>query len=163
MPLFEHEYFERSRSPDGKSLPIRSAAFLQRMGPVLQVVVSVTKEHAEKLAKQAQPVPEAVAGFALIDTGASITAVDEGVCQKLRLAPTGVVTMSHAGGTERRSCYPVQIVFPGTQLSPLANPMVVSFKPVEAPQRYVLLFGRDLLRNLRMVYHGPAGRIELAF
>jgi len=78
MPLFEHEYFERSRSPDGKSLPIRSAAFLQRMGPVLQVVVSVTKEHAEKLAKQAQPVPEAVAGFALIDTGASITAVDEG-------------------------------------------------------------------------------------
>lgn len=164
MPLFERNYEGVLQSPDGKTKErISPHIILQRTGPLLEVLISVTPEHKQKLAEQGAKPPEAIQGFALIDTGASITAVDEGVCEQLGLTPTGRIKLSHATGTEDRSCYPVQIFFPGTPLPPMGNPQTVSCKLGDGQPRIHLLFGRDLLSRLRMVYHGPAGRIELAF
>ena len=164
MPLFERSYEGVLRSPDGKTKErIPPHIILQRTGPLLEVKISVTPEHQKKLAEQGTSPPEAIQGFALIDTGASITAVDEGVCEQLGLTPTGRVKLHHATGTEDRSCYPIQIFFPGTALPPMGNPQAVSCKLEGGQPRLLLLFGRDLLSRMRMVYHGPAGRIELAF
>ncbi|MEK6643084.1 MAG: hypothetical protein AABZ08_04190 [Planctomycetota bacterium] len=112
------------------------------------------------MAERGAEVPSPISGLALIDTGASITAVDENVCRHLNLAPTDSILMSHAGGQETRECFPVQIMFPGTPLPPVANPRVVSCK-LDAPQ--ILLLGRDLLSLMKFVYNGPQGRIEIAF
>ena len=163
MPLFEHNYTGVVRSPDGKTTRRLSSEWLLRVtGPVLKVSITVTPEHAEKLSHAEGKPPKAVEGFALIDTGASVTAVDEGVCEQLGVTPTGIVKLSHAVGTEERPCYPIQVFFPGTALPPLSNPQAVSCK-LGGEQQTILLFGRDLLSQMRMVYHGPAGRIELAF
>jgi predicted aspartyl protease len=126
----------------------------------LQVVISVTPQHADALAAKGEQPPKPLLGHALIDTGASITAVDEDVCRKLGLFSTGVVKMKHAGGADSRMCYPVQISFPGTPLPQFSNPRAVSCA-LGGP--HILLFGRDLLASLRFVYNGPAGRIEVAF
>ena len=158
MPLFEHNYV--AVTPEGKSSGVPPSAVLAGAGPLLQVAIAVTPEHAAQLSKDGKEPPKPISGYALIDTGASITAVDEGVCQKLGLPSTGVVSMTHAGGDETRSCYPIQLLFPGTPIPPLTNPRVVSCR---MGGNYLLLFGRDLLSGIRMVYNDPAGRIELAY
>jgi len=90
MPLFEHNYEVVWQSPDGKTKKrIPPQLVLRQAGPLLQVAISVTPEHAKKLSQEGVKPPEPIQGSALIDTGASITAVDEGVCQRLGLTPTG--------------------------------------------------------------------------
>lgn len=160
MPLFEHQFSAIGQGHDGKRVRLSPQSTLARFGPVLQVAISITPEHAERLSELGEQPPAPISGLALIDTGASITAVDEEVCLKLGLPATGTVIMSHAAGNEERACYPIQVMFPGSPLPPLASPKVVSCK-LHSPQ--ILLLGRDLLAMLRLVYHGPAGRIELAF
>jgi len=163
MPLFEIQYGGKTQGADGKPQVVPPAVVLQHMGPFLQVAVAVHPQHAEKLITQGQQPPEAVTGMALIDTGASITAVDEAVCQKLGLTPTGVIPMSHAGGSEQRNCYSIQILFPGSPLPSVTIPLAASCNLGAGTQPYIVLFGRNLLARLKMVYNGPAGRIELAF
>ena len=45
-------------------------------GPVLQVEISLAAALVKHLTDQGQPVPQPVAGWALIDTGATAAAVD---------------------------------------------------------------------------------------
>jgi hypothetical protein len=88
--------------------------------------------------------------------------VDESVCQKLGLAPTGEMLMGHAGGAEKRLCYPIQIVFPQMPMPPLICPTAASVNLSGGKQSYILLLGRDLLMRMRLVYNGPMGRIEIS-
>lgn len=159
MPLYEQNY-EGVKSRGGERAAVPPSSVLLQMGPLLQVAISVTPEHAKRLSHDGAKPPDPITGYALIDTGASITAVDEGVCQQLGLSSTGVVKMSHAGGEEERMCYPIQVIFPGSPFPAMTNPRVVS---CTLGNGHLLLFGRDLLSRIRMVYNGPAGRVELAF
>jgi predicted aspartyl protease len=163
MPLFEIQYGGKAQEADSKSQVVPPAVVLQHVGPLLHVAVAVHPQHAERLITQGQQPPEAVTGLALIDTGASITAVDEAVCRKLGLTPTSVVPMSHAGGSEQRNCYSIQILFPGAPLPPITIPLAASCNLSAGLQPYIVLLGRNLLARMKMVYNGPRGRIEIAF
>ena len=99
----------------------------------------------------------------MVDTGASVTAVDEGVCRQLGIKPTDQMKTAHAGGEEVRACYPVQITFPGSPLPSFTSPRTLCVDLQFGKSPYVLLVGRDLLARLKYVYNGPAGRIEIAF
>jgi predicted aspartyl protease len=101
--------------------------------------------------------------LAIIDTGATATAVDEEVCRKLGLQATGTVKTAHAGGSEVRACYPIEISFPGTPFSPFTIPRAMSVNLQFGKTPYILLFGRDLLAKMKFVYNGLAGRFEIAF
>jgi predicted aspartyl protease len=163
MPLFEHQYGGEGFLADGRTVRFLPVKALRDLGPVLHVEISVTHERAAKLASKGREIPKPAAGLALIDTGCSITAVDESICQSLGVEPTSVVRMSHAGGTEERPCYPIRIQFLGTPLPPYAIPRASSVRLSAGKQPYILLLGRDFLSHMKMVYNGPAGRIELAF
>jgi hypothetical protein len=165
MPIFESHIQVRVQRPesDGKVLMMPPQHALQHAGPILQVTVSPTKQHIDALISQGQTPPEAIPGYAIIDTGASMTAVDEDVCRRLGLQPTGSQKTAHAGGPDIRACYPIQVSFPGTPLPSFSTPRAMSVNLQFGKTPYILLFGRDLLARIKFVYNGPAGRIGLAF
>lgn len=163
MPLFEHQLRINQPGQDGRTVSIPPAQSLHVFGPVLQVVVSPTKEHIEALNLKGEVVPQPVSGLAIIDTGATSTAVDEEVCRRLGLNPTGSMKTAHAGGSEERACYPIQISFPNTPFPSVSTPTAMSVNLQFGKTPYILLFGRDMLSAMKFVYNGPAGRFEIAF
>lgn len=58
-------------------------------GPILSIVVGVSRPRADVLIAGGQTVPPPVTVQGLIDTGASCTCIDPGVLQTLSLTPTG--------------------------------------------------------------------------
>lgn len=162
MPLFEFQYEGRRRDKEGKEILIPASTVLARSGPVIQVAVSVTPEHLDVLKAAGRDVPAAVVGFALIDTGASITGVSEEVCQSLGLRPTGVATIHGVGGEKKHNCYAVMIQLPDP-LKPIVGHRVVSFRDLAGNPPPILLLGRDLLHRFKITYNGPYGRLEMDF
>ena len=163
MPTFEVNYGgEGTERKTGKRVRVPPPEALRQLGPAFSVTVSITELERNKRAEFGGETPQPVSGLALIDTGSTVTAVDDKVCAKLKLSPTGVIQLQHAGGGTREApCYPLQVLFPGTPLPPLTASRIASVDLGNAP--YLLLIGRDLLRRLRMVYNGPMGRIEITF
>jgi len=129
-------------------------------GPLIAVEVHVPQPLATLLSQQGKPVPKPVPGSALIDTGASITAVDDSVITSLGVQPVGVTTVHTPSGSAQQNQYPVRFTFPGTNLPELSGTQAIG--SVLLPQGIVALIGRDALRSLILVYNGPAGMITLA-
>jgi predicted aspartyl protease len=163
MPVVEMNFGGEAKR-EGKVSRLSGRDALSFLGPTLTVAISIPPEYQAKLQSTGLPIPSPVVGNALIDTGASKTAVDENVCLKLGLKPTSVIKMAHAGGAENRYCYPILIqLLVGISIAPILIPIAASVNLNVGKQPHILLIGRDFLSNIRMVYNGPMGRIELIF
>jgi hypothetical protein len=137
-------------------------------GPCLPVQVEVPPALAAQLQQTGQAVPAPVAGFALVDTGASVSAVDDTVIQQLGVQPIGMVPVGTAGGPQQQAIYPGRFTFPGTTLPAidfgsllgcnLAGQIVAIH---QGP--LIALLGRDLLQSFVLVYNGPGGTFSLSF
>jgi len=130
------------------------------IGPQLDVEVHVPDALASILTQQGKPIPKPVAGKALIDTGASITAVDGSIIQSLGVQPVGVATVHTPSGSAQQNQYPVKFMFPGSGLPPLIASQAIG--SVLQSQGIVALIGRDSLSSVVFVYNGGAGMITLA-
>lgn len=148
----------------GKAVTIPPSRLIQHVGPVLPVFIMPSPQHIAAVTRASQNPPSPVQGVALIDTGASVTMVDESICRSMGLQPTGFARLSHAvGASDNRPCYAIQISFPNTPLAkPLFHPKVVSGNLQFGNPKYSLLLGRDLMTNMKFVYNGFAGRFEIA-
>lgn len=149
--------------PDGRPVP---AALVQR-GPVLEVAVSVTDEHRKALAKHGEPEPNVVTGLALIDTGASVTCIDDSVAIDAGLPVVDKGRISSATDTPEASVYAGRIV-----LVQKGQIMGVDTAQVEARRAFgvnirnqgiITLIGRDVLSQAILFYSGPEARYTLAF
>lgn len=142
MPIYEVEF-----SPPG--------ALISR-GPCIPIEISLPDALVDQLNQQGQPVPSNIEGDALVDTGASCSAIDHSVCQQLNLQPIGITTIGHAGGEMQTNQYPVRFIFPN---------LTVEFGPVIevelAPYNIKAIIGRDLLSQFMLIYNGPANRFLL--
>ena len=131
---------------------------LRRGGPIFPIEVSLPQTLADYLTKQGVPVPPSIKGNALVDSGASISAVDLSVISSLQISPVGVATISTAAGSVQRDLYPARFILPH---------LVAEFETVIGadlrPQGLVALIGREFLSRFLMIYHGNAGRVILAF
>jgi hypothetical protein len=78
-----------------------SPAALIQIGPVIQVLVGVPTPLAASLQARNLPVPTPVSGLALIDTGATKSAVAESVAQTLGIQPSGIVNVGTAAGMQQ--------------------------------------------------------------
>jgi predicted aspartyl protease len=159
MPILHVQIQAQAQTPDGKTVTIHPAMALQQRGPVLQVVVSVEQNMAQALQQQGQTVPAPKSGFALIDTGASFTCIDEQAAKDLALPIIDVVTMSSASHAQHQcNVYPVQIAVP-----PMLNLQVPrAVGAALAAQGLLALIGRDVLQNCLLVYNGGTGSISLS-
>jgi len=145
------------------------SAGLTGIGPVFPIEVHVPPLIAEALDKAGEPIPSPVSGMALIDTGASITCVNEPVLKdSLKLNPIGVVNAGTANGPVQQNVYPGRLVFPteGWTLD-VDGVMGVNLTGqtinLEPPQDLIALLGRNLLERWIFTYNGPGAMWTVSF
>lgn len=130
-------------------------------GPVLPVEISVPTPLAAHLERQGLQVPTPAVGRALIDTGASVSAVDETVISNLQVSPVRVATVHTPGGLSQQNVYPARFAFPGTPLPAIDFNAVLG--SILKPQGIIALLGRDVLTHFMLIYNGPGGYITLGY
>lgn len=156
MPIFSRRWLDQN-NPGASDIER-----LRRQGPVLPVEIAIPTDLATALQASQTPIPPPHVGFALIDTGASITSVDEQMLIGLGMNPTSVATISTPSAVNvQQPVYACILSFPGTPLPP------IPFNEVVASSLTALgcsaLIGRDILAFCQLVYNGPEGFWTLAF
>ena len=136
-----------------------SAAPLQAIGPTVQVELTIPEELAQYFDRQGIPIPGPVTGIALIDTGASITAVDRSIITQLQISPIGITTVYTPQGSAEQELFPIKLTVAGTAI-------VVNFSQVLGSdlisQGIFALIGRDVLSSCVLVYNGPLSHYSLS-
>lgn len=156
MPIFKVKLLSQGQQP----IPPNNKALLQARGPVVQVQIEVPLALSKQLAASGTAVPQPVAGWALLDTGATSTAVDDSVVSSLGVMPIGVAQVGTAGGPTTHPVYPIRLQIQGVGLA-------IDFGRVTgAPLKgmgLVALIGRDVLSNMILIYDGPSSEFTLTF
>ena len=116
-----------------------------------------------------QAVPTPQVGFALIDTGAASSCVDQPVLTKLGLNPIGNTQVGTAGGLQQRSIYTAKLEFPASPLPSMWFSHLVGvdlsslFFGGDRTKPIVALIGRDFLQQTLLIYNGVSGSFTIAF
>jgi hypothetical protein len=133
---------------------------LAKDGSTLEVEVHVTDRHAKILEDNDKNIPSPQSGKGLIDTGASISAIDVDMLQKLDISPIGATKVSTPSGQATQELYAVKFSFPGKGLPDMTSLNVLGSNLKK--QDICALIGRDILRHCLLVYDGTSGSIMLA-
>ena len=152
MPIYNRHWI----NPNGGGT---DAAQLQHRGPALEIEVSVPPGYAAALIDEKQPVPNAINGTALIDTGAAFTAVDLAILESLLLQPVSTIQVTGPTGDEEQGVYRCQIALLGTHIPPFEQ-MVVGSRLSKFG--HAALIGRDLLAGSLLVCDGVHGQWTIA-
>src|SRR5438128_1298786 len=118
-------------------------------GPLLDVFIGVSLPRENALKKANQPVPPIQTVRGLIDTGASISAIDPSITTALSLVPTGQTTiLTPSTGATAHPCtqYDIRLILS----HPAVNFYIHALAVVEsalAHQGIQALIGRDVLAN----------------
>ena len=136
-----------------------NGAGLQLEGPKIAVEIGVPVVLAEFLERSGLPVPPARKGFALVDTGASITAVDEEVVASLGIQPIGQMKLSTASQSRSAWLYAARLTCTAAAVPVLEALDIVGC--TLQPQGFIALLGRNFLRKVVLVYDGPRGFFKL--
>ena len=157
MPILHSQIAAQAKTPDGKVVQLSPPVALQMRGPVLQVTVTIEQHAGRALLSRGQAVATKT-GWALIDTGASNTCIDEQAAKELGLPVIDVGSMQSASH-EKHACniYPVQIVTPVVTLN---SPRTMG--AALASQGLLVIIGRDVLQSCNLFYNGPAGQFTLS-
>ena len=133
------------------------------MGCHFSVEIHIHPVLAQHLQKQEppQPLPTPVVGRALLDTGATFTAIDRAAASQLNLVPVDTIQSGTADGQRTCPRYPARLVFPGTSIPGINLPRAVGVDLTG--QGFIALLGRDFLSRFVMIYNGPVGQIILSF
>ena len=142
---------------------IPSSVVLAREGPRVPVVARVPTQLDALLRKQGNCVPAPVSGMGLIDTGASLTMVDEAAVRQLGVSPVGETRLGTPQGTCRSLLFPMRISIEVPPNTPMIAAEIarVAVGPL-AQQGLLCLIGRDILQHCLLVYDGLNGRFTIA-
>ncbi len=138
----------------------RQLASLRQTGPILEVVIAEAPPAGDAVAWRAVALPKAVRVVAMIDTGASVTAISSSVVQALDLHEAGLALVSTPATTELVSMrqFKIAVTFPN-------GVRVVTYDVVEAALGATVecLIGRDVLSAAAFLYDGRANDFTLGF
>ena len=132
---------------------------LQLDGPRIAIEIGVPTVLAAFLARSGLPVPPPQRGFALVDTGASITAVDEDVVASLGIQPIGQMKLSTPSQSRPAWLYAARLTC-STMPVPVQEVLDIVGCGLQ-PQGFIALLGRNFLRKVVLVYDGPGGIFSL--
>lgn len=143
--------------------PPRLHPKLTQEGPRIPIEICLPEALIKSFTDNNIIIPAAIPGFALVDTGASITAVDVSMITQLGIAPMGFTDVHTPGSdqTVRQAVYPVGISFVGSGIPPLQFNMVLGSPLLN--QGIIALLGRDILAASILVYNGRLGHFSLSF
>ena len=155
MPVFKIKLHSPGQTP----LPA-NASLLNQLGPQVGVLIDIPEALAKLLAAGGKPAPTPVSGMALIDTGATSSAVDVSVVTALGVNPVGTAQVGTAGGPTTQPVYPIRMQLQGVGLT--INFSRVTGAPLQQ-MGLVALLGRDMLSRMILYYDGPNSEYTLAF
>ena len=142
---------------DSKSVPAPAA--LVQSGPLLPATLTILDSERQMLALRGEPVPTAINGFALIDTGADKTCVDRATADRAGLPVVGKATMHSASHADHEvPVYNGKLSIPGIDDIELEYAMGANLES----QNLIALIGRDFLQAAVLVYNGTAGTVSLS-
>ena len=162
---FESQFF----SGDGKAIPKEIS--LLRFGPIVQCTVSLT-DNALLGYSDGRVAPRPIKGFAMIDTGATFTAIDtntaaNGGIPQVSFAKTSTASdknllvptfdakiVCHCGQSAQTISFSSSNII-GVNLTDIIG------KFREADTDFILLLGRDFLKHTVLVYDGGKGSFSL--
>ena len=148
-----------AKTTDQAGQTIAAPAGLTRDGPCVPATLMVSDSHRQLLATQGKPVPDAIHGLALIDTGASNTCFDQQAALNAGLPIIDMGMMASASHAEQDVP-----VFAGRLVIP-------EFTNIDTEyalganldgQNLIALIGRDLLQSAVLVYNGTDGTVSLS-
>lgn len=139
-----------------------SPELLKITGAKLDIEIFLPEILASQYTQKGIPLPAPITGKALIDTGASISAVDVKMINEQFNLPTMGITevLTPSGVKENRYIYPISLSFPGTSLPKVSLLPTVGCDL--AQQNIVALLGRDILSSFILIYNGPGAYISLS-
>jgi hypothetical protein len=156
MPVFDLPSRERK---------LDSLDSLLRDGPLIPVEISIPEPLQEWCLQQGFPVPPPCFGYALIDTGAAVSAIDEAVLIALDIAPIDSMPLSTPSGNSHHLVYPAKVSIPSVSVQ---NAAISRFCGLSIGLGYrrrktdVMLLGRDLLADFLLLYNGPGANVTVA-
>lgn len=160
MPILHSQLTGQGQTPDGKQVNLHPAVVMPQRGPLVQVAITLAQPFAMSLTQTGKQVPQPIHGMALIDTGASITCVDEEAAKAMNLPVIDVGTMHSASHSKTPSnLYPVQIQIIGF---PIQFQQPRTMGAALKSQGLLMLLGRDLLQRCTLFYNGLTGQITLS-
>lgn len=134
-------------------------ALLAQAGARIALTVAVPPSQAAQISASGGAIPAPVSGIALIDTGASVTCIDNDLALSLGLRAVGSVSVNTPSGVGiAQTQYLGEVTLPGS-----AGNLWTLTGAVLAPQGIIALIGTDVLANCVLVYNGSAGAFTLAF
>jgi len=136
-------------------------AKLEIQGPVLSSEIAIPTSRANSLSQAGQTIHQPFPGKALIDTGASVTCVEETILTQLGIPILRTSLISTPDGPTTRNVYPCRISFPGTPIPPKEFTSIVGTDLKNFG--CIALIGRDILKDYQLVYNGKEGFWTLAF
>jgi hypothetical protein len=134
-------------------------------GALIEVLVGIASTQARALLAAGQPIPPPQTLFALLDTGASQSAIDLQLVSTLGLPRIGQATLATPSTSitgQSFTLYEVNL----TLLHPQASLTLANHRVAAAPLSYQgleVILGRDILQKCLLVYDGQAGTFTLAF
>ena|SRR3990167_3363799 len=155
MPVFDFLHWNKEQGDT-----------LESTGPLIQVEVGLPAALEEFCAVKGIQIPAPVAGYALIDTGASITAVHEPVLLGLGMLPIDAMPCATPSGEGRSFVYPAKVAFPALGVREYAIDRLLGCElkwTTTDGKEIIMLLGRDLLKHFLMVYNGKGSSITLAY
>ena len=134
-------------------------------GPMIEVKVMQSPQRVAALKKAGRPYSSPAVILALLDTGASTTALDRFVVAGLQLDFRNVIsihTPSTGAAYESRNTFDASVVL--GEMQPVA--LVKTVEVIEsdfAIQGFYGLIGRDILRHCIFTFDGPSGRFTIQY
>jgi hypothetical protein len=139
---------------------------LEDSGPIIPVTIGIPTALEEFCVEKGYQIPPAVSGYALIDTGASASAVHEQLLMDMGVQPIDSIPNQTAHGAGRSFVYPAKVAFPALNVENYRFDRLMgsqlNWKTKDGKQ-IIMLLGRDILKYMLLVYNGLSSDIHLAF
>jgi hypothetical protein len=139
---------------------------LTETGPLVAVEVGIPAALKTHLAEKGLPIPPAVSGYALVDTGAFATAVDESIFTSLGVQHINEIVTETPSGSGKSKIYPASVTFPGMNVNEMPMEQVVGCTlkwKARGDKEIIMLLGRDLLQWFVLIYNGPGSDVTLCY
>lgn len=142
----------------GQAAQGSNAEILRAKGMLIKVRVGSASAVAgqQQSAGQTPQAPEEL--IAMIDTGASISAIDVAAAQRLGLPQTGSIQVGGVGGMSQQPVFAAALEIPDAGVT--FDPLPLSGAQLGAPD-FQMLVGRNLLCQMILTYDGANGQFSL--
>ena len=134
-------------------------AHLEKFGPTLQVNVGFDPKY-DHAAPVGAPNLSSELVPALVDTGATISCIDDALATRLSLPTVDRMIMSGVGGEHEVNVYLAQIFVPTLRFTQYGRFSGAALSAGGQP--HTVLIGRSFLRHFVMIYDGLRGQVTLA-